>query len=89
MYAIFITNTFEKELQGLGSKATVARKKLLTHIVPALKQSPYLGANIKKLKGFSPDTWRYRIGDYRIFYSVEENTKTISLLTISHRREAY
>ena len=36
---------------------------------------PHFGANIKKLKDFTPDTWRYRIGAWRLFYEIDEEEK--------------
>ena len=42
----------------------------------------------KKLGG-SKDRWRVRVGDYRIIYKINDDTKTVTVLRISHRREAY
>ena len=50
--------------------------------------SPKL-ANKKKLKGYVPDTWRYRSGKFRIFYTVDQDEEIIYMLTIDHRKDAY
>jgi mRNA interferase RelE/StbE len=42
----------------------------------------------KKLKG-GVNEWRIRIGDYRVIYAIEDNTKTVDVTRIAHRREAY
>jgi len=33
--------------------------------------------------------WRLRIGDYRVIYMIEEETKRVIVLFIGHRREVY
>lgn len=42
--------------------------------------------NIKKLKSFYPP-FRYRIGDYRILFDVEDDT--IIVVNVKHRKDAY
>jgi len=41
----------------------------------------------EKLHGYEPDTWRYRIGNYRIFYIIEN--QIINVVSIDHRKDAY
>lgn len=33
--------------------------------------------------------WRYRIGDYRVIAEVNDNTVTILVINIGHRRDIY
>jgi mRNA interferase RelE/StbE len=33
--------------------------------------------------------WRIRIGDYRVLYEIDDSAKTVIILKIAHRREAY
>jgi len=40
------------------------------------------------LKGFK-DLWRIRVGDYRVIYTLDEQTKTINITRVAHRREVY
>jgi len=54
-----------------------------------LRQEPHYGPNIKRLQGYEPITWRYRIGDYRLFYLIDDGEKIVYLLTMDHRKEAY
>lgn len=42
----------------------------------------------KKLKGCS-DTWRIRVGDYRIVYEINDNILVVFIVKIAHRREVY
>ncbi|MFE1743765.1 type II toxin-antitoxin system RelE/ParE family toxin [Coleofasciculus sp. H7-2] len=42
----------------------------------------------RKLKG-RQNRWRIRVGDYRIIYSIDDETFTLYILTVAHRREVY
>ena len=89
-YKIFETNEFLRKLEKISSRDKLfIEKKLLQHIYPQLKEEPHYGNNIKKLIDYNPETWRYRIGKYRLFYIIEENEKIIYLLSIDLRKEAY
>jgi mRNA interferase RelE/StbE len=65
------------------------RGKLNSYVYPQLRQEPHFGANIKKLRGWSPPTWRYRIGPWRIFFEVEEREKIVFLTALHARKDAY
>jgi len=54
-----------------------------------LRLEPHFGLNIKKLRNYKPDTWRYRIGDYRVFYTIDENDCLVLLLVVENRDKAY
>lgn len=43
----------------------------------------------KKLKGSDEDTWRIRIGDYRVIYVVEDEVRIINIRKIGHRKDVY
>ncbi|MCI0469162.1 MAG: hypothetical protein L0Y62_03750 [Nitrospirae bacterium] len=58
-YRIFETDQFLDDLtQDFEGKGKRIRKKLLEYVYPQLRNNPYLGKNIKKLKNYKPDTWR-------------------------------
>ncbi len=89
-YRIFETEEFQKRLAKVtSSQRSIIEKKLSGFVYPQLRTAPYYGPNIKKLKGFDPETWRYRIGSYRIFYLVNENEHVVFLLTIDDRKDIY
>jgi len=54
-----------------------------------LRDQPYFGANIRKLKGFKPETWRYRIGSYRFFYIVDDREKIVFPVSADTRQQSY
>ena len=89
-FRIFETNQFlsdiEKDFSGQQKRI---KKKLVTYVYPQLRQEPYFGKNIKKLTNYEPETWRYRIGDYRFFYEIDEQKKTVFMIAVDVRGNAY
>jgi mRNA interferase RelE/StbE len=56
--------------------------------VQVLKQNPPPPA-ARKLRHPAIGEYRLRVGDWRVFYDVDEEAKTIVILRVMHRREAY
>jgi mRNA interferase RelE/StbE len=90
MYRLFLTKEFDRGLERISSRDRVSiEKKIKEYMAPQLKNEPHYGTNIKKLKGYDPETWRYRIGYYRIFYIINEIEQDIQLISIEQRKDAY
>lgn len=89
-YRIFETDEFQKQLKKVTpSQRKIIEKKLSGYVYPQLRTAPCYGPNIKKLKGYDPETWRYRIGNYRVFYCIDEEERVVFVLTIDDRKDAY
>ena len=89
-YRIFETAEFMAKLDKLPDRQGRAiRAKLQSYVYPQMRKQPVNGTNIRKLRGFAADVWRYRIGDFRIFYTVDEDDLVVSMLTIEDRKDAY
>ncbi len=89
-YRIFETIQFSKNIDELiGNRRNQIQEKLKEYVYPQLRIQPFFGKNIKKLKHYRPETWRYRIGDYRFFYEISEKEKIIFMLSADNRRDAY
>jgi mRNA interferase RelE/StbE len=89
-YKIFETYEFIKKIGKISNRdKSFVEKKLLQHIYPQLREEPHYGNNIKKLVDYKPETLRYRIGKYRLFYIIDENEKIIYLLSLDLRKDAY
>ena len=89
-YRIFETENFQdnlKQIRKTGSKGI--EKKLRSYVYSQLREKPQFGSNIKKLRDFTPETWRYRIGDWRFFYEIDENEHIVYMIAAHHRKEAY
>ncbi|MGV8056720.1 MAG: type II toxin-antitoxin system RelE/ParE family toxin [Smithellaceae bacterium] len=81
------TETFSKSIAHLEYKKIY--EKIKNYVYPQLKLSPYFGNNIKRLKGELKDTYRYRIGDYRLFYTIDASKLLVFVLDIKRRNDAY
>ena len=86
-YKIAETETFSKKINS--RKYGNLRKKIVEDIYPILKNNPFFGTNIKKLKGAYKEVYRFRIGDYRLFYKIDEQESMIFVLSIENRQDAY
>ena len=86
-YKIAETETFEKKIRT--SKYQFLYKKIVDYVYPILRDNPFFGPNIKKLKGEYKDLYRYRISDYRLFYKVSEETVIVFIINIEARKDAY
>ena len=82
-YRIAETETFEKKIKS------TKYKKIKEYVYPILRKNPYFGSNIKKLKGNYKDLHRFRIGDYRLFYKISEDTVIVFIIDIETRKDAY
>ena len=55
-----------------------------------LEEDPYRGPNIKLLKTQKSVRWyRYRVGDYRVVYEINDELRRVGVLLILHRSSAY
>ncbi len=86
MYEVKISPSAEKQLSKLDKQtARIIKnwviKNLVDTIDPRRTGKPLTG----KLSGM----WRYRVGDYRIFAEINDNTLTIFLIDIGHRKDVY
>ena len=85
-FKIAQTKEFEKNIKKLDSKIYTKIKNI---VYPQLKKNPFFGTNIKKLKGEYEGVYRYRIGNYRLFYVIDNDKVIVIVTTISHRQNAY
>lgn len=89
-FKIFETEQFSKDLESdFSGQQERIKNKLSTYIYPQLRQQPYFGKNIKKLKDYKPQTWRYRIGDYRFFYTIDDDKRIVFMISADNREDAY
>jgi mRNA interferase RelE/StbE len=89
-FRIFETDEFQKRLGQLALfDSRFIQRKLIEYVYPQLRKDPVFGLNVKKLKGYNPETWRYRIGRFRVFYIIDQTDKIASILSLDNRRDAY
>jgi mRNA interferase RelE/StbE len=89
-YRIFETVEFQKSLDKLAVlDRNFISGKAATYIYPQLRLEPHYGANVRKLAAFQPETWRYRLGRFRIFFRVDEIEKIVFILTVDYQKDTY
>lgn len=89
-YRIFETDGFISDLeQDFGGRRQKIIEKLRVYVYPQLGKNPWFGPNVKKLRDFSPETWRYRVGDYRFFYQIDDDERIIFMIAAEHRKDSY
>jgi mRNA interferase RelE/StbE len=81
-YQIRILPAAEKSLSELPKKMQLRIQGAIT----VLASNP-LPPVAKKLVG--RDSYRLRVSDYRIVYSIHENILTVKIISVGHRREIY
>jgi len=77
----------EQALDDLKALDRKAAGKIVSRVKGYLSQDPEkLG---KPLKGVLKGLYRYRIGDYRIMYSIDRGENQISILYVGRRKDIY
>jgi mRNA interferase RelE/StbE len=77
------------DAQNVYANADKALAKKITRCLQQLEQNPRSQPNIKALKGDLAGLYRYRIGDYRVIYSIEDEIVRVFVVAIAHRSQAY
>jgi mRNA interferase RelE/StbE len=85
MYKVRLTKRAAKFYKS--AEASLAKR--LARAFAVLESSPRQHPNIKPLKGKLAGRYRYRVGDYRIIYRIQEDEVEVIILLIAHRREVY
>ncbi len=81
-YQIIIKRSAEKELNALP---TALRDRIANRLL-ALEDNPR-SVGIKKLQG--AESYRLRIGDYRVLLTIDDEQQRVVIYAIGHRREVY
>jgi mRNA interferase RelE/StbE len=87
-FCIAETEAFQKQRKRNPDLRRVYRK-IREFVYPMLRENPFFGPNIKRLRGDLSDFYRYRIGDYRLFYTIQEEELLVVVVKLKHRQSAY
>ena len=79
----------EKAVKSIHKLDPYTRKLILSWIEKNLVNCENPRLHGKGLTANRSGEWRYRVGDYRLLAEINDNTITILLLNIGHRREIY
>ena len=61
----------------------------LARCFEALERNPRAGNNVKALKGGLSGSYRYRLGDLRVVYTINDKAVTVFVITIAKRSDVY
>jgi mRNA interferase RelE/StbE len=86
-FKIAETENFEKKIKS--NKYKHLYSKIVEYVYPLLRENPFYGNNIKKLKGDYKEIYRFRIGDHRLFYKISEETVIVFIIDIEARKDSY
>ena len=78
-----------REAQRFYERADKSVAKKLARCFQSLETDPRAGNNVKALKGPLAGTFRYRVGDLRVVYTINELSVTVSVITIAKRSDVY
>ena len=82
-YKILWKHSAEKDLKGIDRQFLLR----IMETVDLLSDDPFPSQH-KKLLG-SESSYRIRIGDYRVIYQVDPETKIITIYHVRHRKDVY
>jgi mRNA interferase RelE/StbE len=85
MFEVVLLPDAEKIYRAAGSPLA----KKLARCFARLERDPRRYRNITPLSGPLAGYFRYRVGDYRVIYQIDDLRRTVYVYKISHRREAY
>ena len=83
MFSVTFARSARKELEALP----VSFKLKILEKIEQLGYEPY-PHGCKKIKG-TMQSYRIRIGDYRVIYDIDGKKKIIDIVVIRHRQSAY
>ena len=86
MYQLAFTKQSLKDLKVLDSTIRMMVLAWIEKNLSNLENPRLIG---KPLKGNHEGLWRYRVGRYRLLTQIQDQTLTILMITITHRKDAY
>lgn len=77
------------DAQEFFEDSSASLQRRLDRCFEWLKVDPRSHPNIKPLKGELAGYYRYRVGDYRVVYYIDDEHKQVVVTIIAHRRDVY
>jgi mRNA interferase RelE/StbE len=79
----------EKKAHKFIKKQDKIRQKQIMKVLNKLQADPYNLPNVKRIKGSDFETYRYRLGDFRLIYRIHNDKLLILVLDIGPRGDIY
>jgi mRNA interferase RelE/StbE len=83
LYSVSLRSRASRETRKLD-RQTLAR---ISRAIDSLAENPRPPGclKVKTKEGY----WRIRVGDWRIGYQINDDARTVTIITVGHRREFY
>jgi len=83
VYEVLLSGKAQRDLRRLPTD-------VFERVVPAIRGLGRIPrpSGGRKIAGSLHD-WRIRVGDYRVVYQIDDEERTIHVMYVRHRREAY
>ena len=89
-YRILETPTFLEDLAAAPSFQRLRlAAKLNGYVYPFLRRAPRDHPQARLLRNYQPETWRWRMGDWRAFYQLDDEARLVLMVSLALRRDAY
>jgi mRNA interferase RelE/StbE len=82
-YELLIKPSAVRELERIGAKG---ERRRIVHRIESLAEDPR-PPGCEKLTG--KEQYRVRQGAYRVVYAVDDDTRTVRVVKVGHRRDVY
>jgi mRNA interferase RelE/StbE len=84
-WTVVLTKKAINQLDSLDAKITMRIRRYVHERLEVAEDPRKLGTYLVDSGGL----YRFRVGDYRLIASIDENTVTILILKVGHRSEIY
>ena len=81
-HQVLLKRSAEKELDALPASI---HKRVVARLLD-LEESPR-PVGVTKLQGQA--SYRLRVGDYRVLYTIDDTDRLVTIYAVGHRREVY
>jgi mRNA interferase RelE/StbE len=85
-WKVELSATARKQLKQLDKPVSNRILKFISERLTKLEDPRQIGA---RLQGTLSDYWKYRVGDYRVICSLEDDQLVVMVLRVGHRKEIY
>lgn len=82
-YQVLVDPAAQRELKMLPGDV----RQRVANLISSLEREPR-PAGVKKLGG-SENSYRLRVGDFRILYRIEDRKLVVLVVRVAHRRDVY
>lgn len=78
-----------REAQRFYERCEKSTSRKLARCFESLEKDPRAGNNVNALKGRLAGSYRYRVGDLRVVYTINDRAVTVYVITIAKRGDVY